>query len=132
VNGKRIFVVDDEPNLIRSLSFILTKEGFEVSSAENGEDAVRMIPAYRPALVFLDLMIPGKNGYQVCEEIRSMPDLKNIYIIILSAKGGDVDKDKALIAGVNEFMSKPFSPLAVISLVKRIMLNLPETEPVKG
>jgi two-component system alkaline phosphatase synthesis response regulator PhoP len=130
MNGKRILVVDDEPNLIRSLSFILTKEGFEVLSAGNGEDAVRMIPVYRPALVFLDLMIPGKNGYQVCEEIKSMPGLNNIYIIILSAKGGDVDKDKALTAGADEFMSKPFSPLAVVSTVKSIMLNMTEPEPV--
>jgi DNA-binding response OmpR family regulator len=124
MSNKRILVVDDEPHLIRSLSFILTKEGYEVITAENGEEAVQKAAENKPVLMFLDIMMPKKNGYEVCQMIRSMPDFKEMFIIILSAKGGDVDREKALSVGANEFMTKPFSPLEVVSKVKIFMEKL--------
>lgn len=123
MNNQRILVVDDEPHLIRSLTFILAKEGYEVLTAVDGEEALLKVRKYKPELLFLDIMMPKKNGYEVCEAIRNMPDLKDTYIIMLSAKGGDINREKALSMGANEFISKPFSPLDVASRVKRIFDN---------
>ena len=121
MSKKRILVVDDEPHLIRSLTFILAKEGYEVDMANDGEEAIRKIRENRPDMLFLDIMMPKKNGYEVCEIIRSIPELKEIYIIMLSAKGWEIDKEKALSVGANEFMSKPFSPLAAVARAKNAL-----------
>jgi DNA-binding response OmpR family regulator len=127
MNNKKILVVDDEPHLIRSLTFILAKEGYEVSIASDGEEALKRIGENKPDLIFLDIMMPKKNGYEVCETIRSVPNLKDIYIIMLSAKGWDIDRAKATNVGANEFMSKPFSPLEVVSRVRKAFNSLPVT-----
>jgi DNA-binding response OmpR family regulator len=118
---KNILVVDDEPHLIRSLTFILAREGYNVDMAGDGEEALKKIAANRPDLMFLDIMMPKKNGYEVCEAIRNDPVLKEIYIIMLSAKGWDIDREKALNVGANEFMSKPFSPLEAVSRAKKAL-----------
>jgi DNA-binding response OmpR family regulator len=120
----RILVVDDEPHLVRSLTFIMSREGYEVFTAVDGEEALRKAIEYKPDLMFLDIMMPRKNGYEVCESIRQMPEISKTYIIMLSAKGRELDKEKALSVGANEFMSKPFSPLAVVSRVKDITSTL--------
>jgi two-component system, OmpR family, alkaline phosphatase synthesis response regulator PhoP len=126
----RILVVDDEPHLIRSLTFILAREGYDVDMAHDGEEALAKIKEHRPDMIFLDIMMPKKNGYEVCESVRSTPELKDIYIIMLSAKGWDIDREKALSVGANEFMSKPFSPMAAVSRVKNILedRSLPVTD----
>jgi CheY-like chemotaxis protein len=128
VERKYILVVDDEPHLIRSLTFILIKEGFEVATAGDGEEALQKIAQKKPDLMFLDVMMPRKNGYEVCETLRKDPLLKDIYIIMLSAKGWEIDKAKALETGANEFMSKPFSPLDVVSRVKKALETIPAAE----
>jgi CheY-like chemotaxis protein len=120
---KRILVVDDEPHLIRSITFILNKLGYELSTACDGEDALLKLAQFKPDLIFLDIMMPKRNGYEVCEEIRRMPEYNDTYIIVLSAKGGDIDREKAFSVGANEFISKPFSPLDVISRLKNGMDN---------
>jgi two-component system, OmpR family, alkaline phosphatase synthesis response regulator PhoP len=125
MNTKKILVVDDEPHLVRSLTFILAKEGYELSMAADGEDALKKIAENKPDLIFLDIMMPKKNGYEVCETIRSLPELKDIYIIMLSAKGWDIDRAKATHVGANEFMSKPFSPLEVLSRVRKVFNSVP-------
>jgi CheY-like chemotaxis protein len=96
MSNKRILVVDDEPHLIRSLTFILAKEGYDVSMAADGEEALRKIAENKPDLIFLDIMMPKKNGYEVCETIRKVPELQSVYIIMLSAKGWDIDRAKAM------------------------------------
>ena len=123
MDNKKILVVDDEPHLIRSLTFILAKEGYEVSIAVDGEEALKKISENKPDLIFLDIMMPKKNGYEVCEIIRKMPEFRDVYIIVLSAKGGDIDREKAFAMGANEFMTKPFSPMDVISKIKEISDN---------
>jgi two-component system alkaline phosphatase synthesis response regulator PhoP len=125
MNTKKILVVDDEQHLIRSLTFVLAKEGYEVSMAGDGEEALRKIAENKPDLIFLDIMMPRKNGYEVCETIRKFPELKDIYIIMLSAKGWDIDRIKATTVGANEFMSKPFSPLEVVSRVRKAFSAIP-------
>ena len=119
--GKKILVVDDEPNVIRTLTFVLKKEGYDVSSATNGEEAIAKVLESKPSLMFLDVMMPKKNGYQVCQELKSDSSLSDIHIIMLSAKGQEADKKEALNLGADEFMTKPFSPLGVIGRVKELL-----------
>lgn len=121
MNIPKILVVDDEPHLVRSLSFILAKEGYEVTTAADGEEALSKIALNKPDMMFLDIMMPKKNGYEVCETIRKIPELNSLYIIMLSAKGWDIDRAKATEVGANEFMSKPFSPLEIVSRVKKAL-----------
>jgi|WetSurMetagenome_2_1015567.scaffolds.fasta_scaffold270885_2 two-component system, OmpR family, alkaline phosphatase synthesis response regulator PhoP len=119
MNLKRILVVDDEPHLVRSISFILNKSGYEVYTAQDGEEALKRVFECKPELIYLDIMMPKMNGYDVCEKIRTMPEFRDIYIIMLSAKGGEIDKDKAFSSGANEFMSKPFSPMEIVAKTKK-------------
>lgn len=121
MNSKRILVVDDEPHLVKSLSFVLGKEGYEVYSAYDGEEAIEKMRQVRPDLVFLDVMMPKKSGYEVCQEIRNSPELKDIYVVMLTAKGQKADQEKGLSTGANEFMTKPFSPVAVVKRVKELL-----------
>jgi DNA-binding response OmpR family regulator len=120
-NGRKILVVDDEPNVIKSLTFVLRKEGYDVSSAANGEDAMIKIQQSKPNLMFLDVMMPKKNGYEVCQEVKSNSSLSDIHIIILTAKGQEADREKGLNAGADEFMTKPFSPMMVVDKVKELL-----------
>lgn len=120
-NGKRVLVVDDEPHLIKSLTFVLSKEGYDIDSATNGEEALEKIRRSKPNLVFLDVMMPKKNGYDVCREVKADPSLRDVYIIMLTAKGQMVDKAKAFESQADEFISKPFSPLGVVARVKELL-----------
>jgi two-component system, OmpR family, alkaline phosphatase synthesis response regulator PhoP len=130
MSKKRILVVDDEPHLIRSLSFILAKEGYQVDMAVDGEEALKKVSENRPDMVFLDIMMPKKNGYEVCQTIRSIPELNDIYIIMLSAKGWEIDREQALRVGANEFMSKPFSPLEAVSRARKALDGKPMAEHI--
>jgi DNA-binding response OmpR family regulator len=121
MTGKKVLVVDDEPHVVRTLTFVLKKEGYEVFSATNGEEAVNQVHELKPDLIFLDVMMPKKNGYEVCQELKSQADFNSIYIIVLSAKGQEADKEKAISLGANEFITKPFSPAGVISRVKELL-----------
>ena len=118
---KKILVVDDEPHVIRTLTFVLTKEGYEVSSAGNGEEAIAKVLESKPNLMFLDAMMPKKNGYEVCQELKGSSAFSDIHIVMLSAKGQEADKDKALILGADEFMTKPFSPMNVVEKVRELL-----------
>ena len=121
MNKKRILVVDDEPYVIRSLTFVLKKEGYDVSSVTNGEEALAKVRELKPDLMFLDVMMPKKNGYEVCQEIKNDPELSDIYIIMLTAKGQEADREKGLGLGANEFMTKPFSPARVVEKVRGLL-----------
>jgi DNA-binding response OmpR family regulator len=125
MNNNHILVVDDELNLIRSLSFVLVKEGFEVMTASDGEEALQQVRRSKPDLIFLDVMMPQKNGYEVCEALRAVPEFRSIYIIMLSAKGTENDKTQALKVGADEFISKPFSPLEAVSRAKKALCGIP-------
>jgi DNA-binding response OmpR family regulator len=120
-----ILLVDDEPYIIRSLSFVLEREVYWVETARNGEEALQKIRSLRPCLVFLDVMMPVKNGYQVCAEVREDPEIADTHIIMLSAKGQQVDRERGLLGGTDEYITKPFSPREIIALVRTIV----KTEP---
>jgi DNA-binding response OmpR family regulator len=116
--AKKILVVDDAPFIVRSLTFVLKKQGYETITATDGEEALTKIRDERPDLVFLDVMMPKRDGYEVCQEVRASPEMGNPYIIMLTARGQETDKERGLRLGANEFMAKPFSPSNVIKRVK--------------
>ena len=121
-NEKRILIVDDEPNVTTLLGFVLAKGGYNVSTAANGEEAMAKIRETKPSLLILDVMMPKKNGYEVCQEVKSAPDLNDIYIIMLTAKGQEVDRDKGTSLGANEFVTKPFSPIKMVERVRALLV----------
>ncbi len=116
-----ILLVDDEPYILRSLSYLLTHEGYVVQTACNGEEALEQVRALRPPLVFLDIMMPRKNGYEVCEQIKQDPALEGTYVIMLSAKGQQIDRELGLLGGADEYMTKPFSPREVAQRVRELL-----------
>ncbi len=118
---KKILIVDDEPNVVRTLEFVLKKEGYDVTSAENGEEAIAKARESKPNLMFLDVMMPKKNGYEVCQELKSDLNLRDIHIVMLSAKGQEADREKAINVGASEFITKPFSPVGVVGRVKELL-----------
>jgi len=119
--AKKILVVDDDPHVIKLLTFVLKNEGYDVFSATNGEEAIAMIRESKPALMLLDVMMPKKNGYEVCHEVKSDPGLSDICIVMLTAKGQEADKDKGLSLGADDFITKPFSPTSIVERVKDIL-----------
>ena len=118
---KKILIVDDEPFILKSLSFVLKREGFQVDSATNGLEAMEKIKENKPDIVFLDIMMPKKNGMEVCKWIRNDPFYKDIYVIILTAKGQETDREKGFSFGADEYMTKPFSPSSVVKRIREIL-----------
>lgn len=116
-----ILVVDDDPYIQRSLSFVLRKEKFEVEVASNGEEALIKARELRPKIIMLDLMMPKLNGFAACRAIKSSPETKSCYVIILTAKGQEVDKEAGLREGADEFITKPFSPKEIVAKVRSIL-----------
>ncbi|TVR97540.1 MAG: response regulator [Rhodospirillales bacterium] len=119
--AKSILVVEDEPNIVLSLQFLMKQAGFEVRVARDGEEALREVEDKAPDLILLDVMIPKRDGYDVCQTIRANPDWREIYIIMLTAKGRDVDRDKGLSLGANDYVTKPFSTRDLTEKVKHIL-----------
>ena len=116
-----ILVVDDDPYIQRSLSFVLRKERFEVEVASNGEEALNKARELKPKIIILDLMMPKLNGFAACRAIKSDPGTKSSYVVILTAKGQEVDKEMGLREGADEFMTKPFSPKEIVAKVRSIL-----------
>jgi DNA-binding response OmpR family regulator len=116
-----ILVVDDEPNIVLSLEFLLKQAGFRVRTVSNGEAALAAIAREPPDLVLLDVMIPGRDGYAVCQEIRSNPAWRDMRIIMLTAKGGDIQREKGLSLGADEYVTKPFSTRELVERVRRML-----------
>ena len=119
--GNKILVVDDEPNIVRSLTFVLNKGGYDVSFARDGEQAMTMIRDSKPNILILDVMMPNKNGYDVCNEVKSDPALQDIHVVMLTAKGQGGDREFALSKGADEYISKPFSPIKILARVKELL-----------
>ena len=117
----KVLVVDDEPFICRSLSFVLRKENYEVLEARNGEEALEAIRTHRPDLVFLDVMMPKVNGFEVTELVKSDPELKNTRIILLTAKGQDSDRETGRRLGADDYMTKPFSPSKILERAREIL-----------
>jgi DNA-binding response OmpR family regulator len=117
----RILIVDDEPNIVLSLEFLMEQAGFEVAVAEDGEAALAQLAAFRPHLVLLDIMLPKLNGYEVCQRLRANPDWSGIKVVMLSAKGRELEVSKGLALGADAYVTKPFSTRELIALVRNLL-----------
>lgn len=120
-----ILIADDEPNILISLEYLMKREGFQVSVARDGEEALQSIRRLRPRLVLLDVMMPKKTGLEVCQAVRADPDTQATLILMLTAKGRDTDVAKGLALGANDYMVKPFSTKELVQKVKTLL----ETSP---
>ncbi|MFH1681664.1 MAG: response regulator [Candidatus Eisenbacteria bacterium] len=119
-NG-RILVVDDEPFILRSLMYLFEREGFEVFSAIDGAEALERVLEHRPGLVFLDIMMPGRDGYEVCRAIKNDPELRDTHVVMLTAKGREADRRRGLAAGADDYVTKPFSPTRIVEMARAIL-----------
>lgn len=119
----RILIVDDEPYVTRALGFVLKKEeyGFEVEMASNGEEALRCIKKKRPDILFLDIMMPKIDGYEVTRRLKKDPKTRSIYIMLLTAKGQEEDREKGLKLGADDYITKPFSPSGLVKKVQKVL-----------
>ena len=115
--NRRILIVDDEPNIVTALDYLLQRSGYEVRIASNGAEALRELQAFAPDLVLLDVMMPQKSGYDVCQRIRERPDWSGIKIVILSAKGRDAEVSKGLALGADLYITKPFSNAELVARI---------------
>ncbi len=117
----KILVVDDEPFICRSLTFVLKKGNFDVIEARDGEEALEAIRTHKPDLVFLDVMMPKVNGFEVTQEIRSDSAYDDVKIILLTAKGQECDREVGKTAGANDYMTKPFSPSKILDRARSML-----------
>ena len=117
----RILIADDEPNIVVSLEFLMKREGFEVQVATDGEAAMLAIAAQAPDLVLLDIMLPNKDGFEVCQRIRANPQWQSIKVVMLTAKGRDTEVSKGLALGADAYMTKPFSTKDLVAKVRELL-----------
>ncbi len=123
---KEILIVDDEPSIVVPIQFLMEQQGYNVVVAENGHDALDMIYKYNPDLVLLDIMLPGIDGYEVCEIVRLNPKLRDVKVIFLTAKGREVEIAKGLALGADAYITKPFSNAELVAKVKTVLNNINE------
>jgi DNA-binding response OmpR family regulator len=119
--ARRVLVVDDEPNIVMSLRFLMEREGFQVEVAASGQAAVAALGRQPADLVLLDVMMPELDGFEVCQRIRASPGWRATKIVMLTAKGRDVERDKGLALGADAYVTKPFSTRDLVAKVKQML-----------
>ncbi|GAB4559414.1 MAG: response regulator [Rhizobacter sp.] len=119
--SKTILIADDEPNIVISLEYLLQRDGYQVRVARNGQEALDAIQASPPDLVLLDVMLPLVSGFEVCQKIRENPALADMRIVMLTAKGRDVEMSKGLALGANAYVTKPFSTQDLLAQVRALL-----------
>jgi len=117
----KILIVDDEPNIVISLEFLMKKEGFDIAIAGDGEEALAKVASFKPDLLLLDVMMPKKSGFEVCEALRADPALAGLLIVMLTAKGRDTEVAKGLAIGADAYVTKPFSTKDLVAKVKSML-----------
>ncbi|MEW8202115.1 MAG: response regulator [Candidatus Thiodiazotropha endolucinida] len=118
---KTILIVDDEPNIVLSVEYLMKREGYQVMTANDGQVAIEMIADTRPDLLILDVMMPRKNGFEVCREIRADPALSRLPILMLSAKGREAEIKKGISLGADAYITKPFSTHDLVDKVNQLL-----------
>src|SRR5437762_10812012 len=116
--GERILVIDDSPTITKVVQLVLTKAGFTVATAPDGEAGLAAVRASRPDLILLDFVMPKMNGYQFCRELNADPKLRDIPVILMSAKGDQVGERFVKVMGIVDYITKPFSPEAITAVVQ--------------
>ncbi len=119
--SKKILIADDEQNIVISVEFLMKREGFVVSIAHDGEEALARIREDKPDLVLLDVMMPEKNGFDVCQEVRADAALAGVRILMLTARGRDTEVAKGMALGADGYMTKPFSTKDLVEKVRELL-----------
>jgi len=122
---KKILIADDEPNIVAALEFLLQRSGYEVLLAQDGETALKQVEQHLPDLVLLDVMMPLKSGYEVCQRMRERAAWRHIKIIMLSAKGREAEVNKGLSLGANLYVTKPWSNKDLIAKIEQLLESAP-------
>ncbi|AXT56930.1 response regulator transcription factor [Aquimarina sp. MMG015] len=123
-----ILLVDDEPDILEIVGYNLTAEGYNVLTAENGNEAVKIAKKKKPHLIILDVMMPEMDGIEACEQIRKIPDLQNTIITFLTARGEDYSQVAGFDAGADDYITKPIRPKVLVSKVKALLRRLKEDD----
>jgi DNA-binding response OmpR family regulator len=118
---KSVLVVDDEPNIVLSLEFLMKQAGYEVRVARDGDAALAAFRDRAPDLVLLDVMMPGKGGYELCQTIRANPAWDRTKVVMLTAKIREVEREKGIALGADEYVTKPFSTRELVDTVRRLV-----------
>ncbi len=121
----KILIADDEPNIVISLEYLMKREAYEVTVARDGQEAIDAILRERPDLVLLDVMMPRKTGFEVCQEVRANEQIKDTLILMLTAKGRETDVAKGLALGANAYITKPFSTKELVRRVREMLERTP-------
>jgi DNA-binding response OmpR family regulator len=119
--AKKILIADDEPNIVVSLEFLMRQRGYVVKVVDNGEDALRAVGEFAPDLVLLDVMMPRLSGYDLCQRVRENPDWAGIRIVMLSAKGREIEVSKGMAVGADAYVTKPFSTKELLAKVQELL-----------
>ncbi len=119
--SKKILIADDEANIVISLEFLMQNGGYQVQIAANGDDALRQIGEFHPDLILLDIMLPLKNGFEVCQKIRENPAWNDIKVVMLTAKGRESEVAKGLALGADAYITKPFATKELLAQVQRLL-----------
>jgi DNA-binding response OmpR family regulator len=127
--SRHVVLIEDEPNIAEAIRFLLTRDGWKVDVHGTGSDAVEVIQAAQPDLVILDLMLPGKSGLEVIQELRAVRDMQALPVLMLTARGQLRDREMAEKAGVTRFMTKPFSNSEVLTAVRDLYAQAYQAEP---
>lgn len=117
----KILIADDEPNILISLEYLMKREGFEVLLAHDGQEALDLVRSARPELVLLDVMMPRKSGFEVCQDIRADEALRSTLVLMLTAKGRETDVVKGMALGADGYMTKPFATLDLVQQVRALL-----------
>lgn len=118
---RKALIVDDEPNIVTALEFLLERRGYEVRVAANGDEAVALAESFRPDVMLLDVMMPKRSGYDVCQRVRARPDLQHVKIVMLSAKGREAEVSKGLALGADLYITKPFSTQELVERIDGLL-----------
>ena len=116
--SKKVLIVDDEVNIVISLEFLMEQAGYTVDVARTGDEALAKVAEFRPDLILLDVMLPGINGFDICQRIRQTPAWQHMKVMMLTAKGREVEITKGLALGADAYITKPFSTKALLAEVE--------------
>lgn len=119
--AKRVLIVDDEPNILVPLEFLMRREGYEVRCAQDGEEGWQAVRDWRPDLVLLDVMMPRRDGFEVCQAIRADATLAGVRVVLLTAKSRDADVAKGLALGADAYLTKPFATQDLVQRVRELL-----------
>lgn len=117
----RVLIVDDDPSIVVALEFLMEQNGHEVLVARSGEEAIESIPKFKPHLILLDIMLPGIDGFEVCEIVRLKPDWRKTRVVFLTAKGSEEDIAKGMVLGADAYIVKPFTNVQVVGTVNGLL-----------